>query len=198
MEKVHGIQIFKKWDEMGESNRISLIKRLTQWERELCEIQFPAYGSLYYKSSLSDAEMIPLDSSIDPGGEFCIGPSCDPSWLIQRGHRLLPDVDCGPCMYDLSSGFHYGLLISPGRTLCDFGESLIERSLSKASQFPNKQLPACYMALQRIIYLSFTLLKAPCWPWPVTPSFRKSLNQYCGTQISTWAIYLSRRMTPER
>ncbi|GAB1200325.1 hypothetical protein APSETT444_009695 [Aspergillus pseudonomiae] len=68
MERVPGVQIFKKWDEMGESNRISLIKRLTQWERELSEIQFPAYGNLYYKNSLGDPETIPLESSIDPKG----------------------------------------------------------------------------------------------------------------------------------
>lgn len=101
MEKVPGVQIFKKWDEMGEHNRISLIKRLTQWERELFEIQFPAYGSLYYQSALDKIEMIPLDSSIDPEGEYCIGPSCDPSWLLRPGQSLL-DVHCGPCRYHLS------------------------------------------------------------------------------------------------
>ncbi|KAE8402309.1 kinase-like domain-containing protein [Aspergillus pseudonomiae] len=125
MERVPGVQIFKKWDEMGESNRISLIKRLTQWERELSEIQFPAYGNLYYKNSLGDPETIPLESSIDPKGEFCIGPSCDPSWLIQPGDQLLPGVRCGPW-----------------RTLGDMGESLIERSLSRTGQDPNTQLPA--------------------------------------------------------
>ncbi|OJJ51377.1 hypothetical protein ASPZODRAFT_127446 [Penicilliopsis zonata CBS 506.65] len=125
MERVPGIQIFKKWDEMGESNRISLIKRLTQWEHELSEIQFPAYGNLYYKSSLSDSETVPLDSSIDPEGEFCVGPSCDPSWLIQHGHQLLPGVYRGPW-----------------RTLCDMGISLIGRSLVKANQHQNTQLPA--------------------------------------------------------
>ncbi|KAJ5101759.1 kinase-like domain-containing protein [Penicillium alfredii] len=30
MERVPGVQIFKKWDEMGESNRISIIKRLPE------------------------------------------------------------------------------------------------------------------------------------------------------------------------
>lgn len=104
MERVPGVQIFKKWDEMGESNRVSIIKRLTQWERELSEIQFPAYGSLYFKISLNDTEMIPLDSSIDPQGEFCIGPSCDSSWFIQGSHQLPSGFLCGPCMYCLSSG----------------------------------------------------------------------------------------------
>jgi hypothetical protein len=62
MEKVPGVQIFRVWDEMDESNRISIIKRLTQWESELAAIHFPAYGNLYYKSSLHEADMVPLDS----------------------------------------------------------------------------------------------------------------------------------------
>jgi hypothetical protein len=101
MEKVPGVQIFKKCDEMGEHNRISLIKRLTQWERELFEISLPAYGSLYYKNTLDEIETIPLDSSIDPEGEFCIGPSCDASWLLRPGQSI-PDVHNGPCRYHLS------------------------------------------------------------------------------------------------
>jgi hypothetical protein len=49
MERVPGVQIFKKWDEMGESNRISIIKRLTQWERELAEIHFQPLGAYITK-----------------------------------------------------------------------------------------------------------------------------------------------------
>lgn len=96
MEKVAGAQVFKVWDEMGEQNRISLIKRLTQWERELCDIHFPAYGNLYLRSDLDETERIPLNSSIDPEGDFCIGPACDASWLLQPGQSA-PRILCGPC-----------------------------------------------------------------------------------------------------
>ncbi|QKX56805.1 uncharacterized protein TRUGW13939_03912 [Talaromyces rugulosus] len=121
MEKVPGVQVFKKWDDMGEYNRLSLIKRLTQWERELSEVPFPAYGSLYYRSALKETERIPLDSSIDSKGEFCIGPSCEPSWLLQS----LPDFQCGPL-----------------RTLREMGESLIDRSTFKVNQRTNTQCPS--------------------------------------------------------
>lgn len=107
MERVPGVQIFKKWDEMGESNRISIIKRLTQWERELAEIRFPAFGSLYHKSSLSGSlgehELISLDQSVDPEGLFCIGPSCDSAWSMQHS----PSVHCGPCKYRSFSWTYY-------------------------------------------------------------------------------------------
>ena len=104
MERVPGVQIFKRWNEMGESNRISIIKRLTQWERELADIPFLASGSLYHKSSLSDHELISLDPSVDPDGLFCVGPSCDSTWSIQHS----PNVDCGPCKYCPFSLTHYG------------------------------------------------------------------------------------------
>lgn len=99
MERVPGVQIFKKWSEMGESNRLSIIKRLTQWEHELAEIRVPAFGSLYHKSSLhgslGEHELISLDQSVDPEALFCIGPSCDSAWSMQHS----PSVHCGPCKY---------------------------------------------------------------------------------------------------
>ncbi|CAG8900242.1 unnamed protein product [Penicillium egyptiacum] len=121
MERVPGVQIFKKWNEMGEVNRISIIKRLTQWEHELAEIPFPAYGSLYHKSSLSDHEIIPLDPSVDPEGLFCVGPSCDSRWPMQHS----PNVHCGPW-----------------KTIGDLGESLINRSILESQHHLNPKLPA--------------------------------------------------------
>ena len=103
MERVPGVQMFKKWDEMGEINRLAIIKRLTQWERELAEIPFPAFGSLYHKGSLGDHESIPLDPSVDPEGLFCIGPSCDSHWLMQDS----PNVHYGPCEYSPFSSTNY-------------------------------------------------------------------------------------------
>ncbi|KAJ6112899.1 hypothetical protein N7512_008223 [Penicillium capsulatum] len=116
MERVPGVQIFKKWDEMGEGNRISIIKRLTQRERELAEIRFPAFGNLYHKTS---DELISLDQSVDPECLFCIGPSCDSAWFIQH-----------------SLGAHCG----PWKTTKDFGESLINCSLLKSQHDLNLDL----------------------------------------------------------
>ncbi|KAJ5367319.1 hypothetical protein N7541_001260 [Penicillium brevicompactum] len=125
MERVPGVQIFKKWGEMGESNRLSIIKRLTQWERELAGIRFPAFGSLYHKSSLhgslGEHDLISLDQSVDPEGLFCIGPSCDSAWSMQHS----PSVHCGPW-----------------KTTSDLGESLLNRSLLRSQHGPNTDLPA--------------------------------------------------------
>ncbi|KAJ5793943.1 hypothetical protein N7457_000542 [Penicillium paradoxum] len=120
MERVPGVQMFKKWNVMGESNRMAIIKRLTQWESELAEISFPASGNLYHKSSLSDHEVISLDPSVDPEGLFCVGPSCDSAWPVQQGDN----IHCGPW-----------------RTIGDLGESLINRSLLKSQHHLNPKLP---------------------------------------------------------
>ncbi|KAJ5570619.1 uncharacterized protein N7459_010049 [Penicillium hispanicum] len=120
MERVPGVQVFRKWDEMGEGNRISIIKRLTQWERELSGIRFPAFGSLYLKSSLRDHESISLDPSVDPEGVYCVGPSCDPTWRIQPNNG----VRCGPW-----------------KTISDLGISLINRSLLTSVDHLSPKLP---------------------------------------------------------
>ncbi|PKY07566.1 hypothetical protein P168DRAFT_98163 [Aspergillus campestris IBT 28561] len=120
MERVPGVQLFNKWEEMGESRRLSFIKQLTKWKSELSGICFPAYGSLYTKGSLKDHESISLDLSIDPGGVFCVGPSCT-TWSTQHG----------------SPGIHHG----PWMTLSNLGESLINRSLQSVQNL-NPELPA--------------------------------------------------------
>lgn len=137
MERVPGVQIFKKWDEMGELNRISIIKRLTQWECELSGIRFPAFGNLYHKGSLRDHELIPLDPSLDPEGVFGIGPSCGPAWSLQ----YTASVDCGPCKSSLSPGLDITDIVTLGKTIGDLGESLVNRSLLKSTDHPNPDLP---------------------------------------------------------
>ncbi|EZF24763.1 hypothetical protein H113_02767 [Trichophyton rubrum MR1459] len=50
MEKAAGVPLFKIWGEISLSDKLELVKRLTAFERELCSLQLPAYGSLYLRS----------------------------------------------------------------------------------------------------------------------------------------------------
>ena len=99
MEKAPGIQLFKVWDDVTEADRLKLIKGLTQLEHQLAAIRFPAYGSLYFRHSISKAsERILLDSSVDPTGLFCIGPACGQAWTDGTSPAdIQPDIDAGPC-----------------------------------------------------------------------------------------------------
>lgn len=99
MEKAAGIQLFKMWPEMDESSRLALIERLTKLESQLASVRFPAFGSLYLRQSITDEAMRKLlDSSIDPSKSYCIGPSCDRSWLLEPCMATSkPEFDIGPC-----------------------------------------------------------------------------------------------------
>lgn len=99
MEKAPGVQLFKVWNDITETDRLELIKRLTQLEHQLTDIRFLAYGSLYFRHSISKAsEQISLDSSEDPRGLFCVGPACGPAWTDGASPGdLQPDIDAGPC-----------------------------------------------------------------------------------------------------
>ena len=62
MEKAPGIQLFKVWANISAVDRLGLIKKLTQLEKQLASIHFPAYGSLYFRHSiLIDSERVLLD-----------------------------------------------------------------------------------------------------------------------------------------
>ena len=99
MQKAPGIQLFKVWDDITEADRLNLIKGLTQLENQFAAVRFPAYGSLYFRHSISKAsERILLDSSVDPTGLFCVGPACGPAWTDGISPAdIQPDIDAGPC-----------------------------------------------------------------------------------------------------
>ncbi|KAL8741925.1 MAG: hypothetical protein Q9190_005524 [Brigantiaea leucoxantha] len=121
MEKAPGIQLFKVWDDITEADRLSLIKGLTQLESQFAAIRFPAYGSLYFRHSISKAsERILLDSSVDPTGSFCVGPACGPAWTDGISPAdIQPDIDAGPWP-----------------TLLRFGLGLTQRSIARTRLRP--------------------------------------------------------------
>lgn len=94
MEKAAGVPLFRRWANMKEIERLELIKNLTKFEAQLSAIRFPAYGGLYLRADASVLKFHHqlLDESIDPSSSFCIGPSCDRSFLNQ-------DINQGPCKY---------------------------------------------------------------------------------------------------
>jgi len=98
MEKAPGIQLFKVWDDIAEADRLNLIKSLTQLENQFSAIRFPAYGSLYFRHSISKAsERILLDPSVDPAGLFGVGPACGPAWTDGKSPvDMDPNIDAGP------------------------------------------------------------------------------------------------------
>lgn len=81
MEKAPGQPLFTTWSAMTIEEQFDLVEQLTQFEADLASIQFPANGSLYLYESMIDGESwVTLDRSVDPSGQFCIGPPCERAW----------------------------------------------------------------------------------------------------------------------
>jgi hypothetical protein len=83
---------------MTIQEQFSLVEQLTEFEAELASI-IPAYGSLYLCESMTDGEpWVALDRTVDPSGQFCIGPSCERAWSAP-GKMMAPpfQVNSGPC-----------------------------------------------------------------------------------------------------
>ncbi|KAL8754810.1 MAG: hypothetical protein Q9199_004081 [Rusavskia elegans] len=105
MEKAPGVQLFTVWDDLSATDRIKLIKSLTQLEHQLAAIQFPAYGNLYFRQSIPEpSKRVLLDSFLDPTAQFCVGPSCDPAWTNgTTAADIDSTLDMGPLNNNLAS-----------------------------------------------------------------------------------------------
>ncbi|KAL9631712.1 MAG: hypothetical protein Q9204_004111 [Flavoplaca sp. TL-2023a] len=141
MEKAPGVQLFTVWDDVSAADRINLIKSLTQLERQLATIKFPAYGSLYHRQSISKpSERIDLDMSVDPAGHYCVGPSCFPAWTNGSTTADLNSMlDMGPCEY-LQGSWVQTMLIVKGLDLHQYGSALAQRSASRTCLPMNKTM----------------------------------------------------------
>ncbi|KAJ5542923.1 hypothetical protein N7535_005345 [Penicillium sp. DV-2018c] len=81
MEKIRGVALSETWEAMNTLERYKIIDQVVQIEKELGNISFPAYGSLFLRDSLpATYRQYPLPPELDPEGLFCIGPSCKRTW----------------------------------------------------------------------------------------------------------------------
>ena len=46
LERVPGVALAKKWDDINDINRYKLIEHIVDMEKHLSDLHFPAYGSL--------------------------------------------------------------------------------------------------------------------------------------------------------
>ncbi|PKY06504.1 kinase-like protein [Aspergillus campestris IBT 28561] len=88
MEKMEGIPLGEVWYSMTPKEMHKVMRQVVELETRLMALDFPACGSIYFRSELPAEEMFPLS------GEFCIGPMAHYSWW--RGERGDLDIDRGP------------------------------------------------------------------------------------------------------
>ncbi|KAF8834547.1 hypothetical protein BDN67DRAFT_992640 [Paxillus ammoniavirescens] len=99
MEKASGCLLSDVWGDLPRREQGMFAKTLGEWERQLLELKFTHYGSLYYKDDVPAPLRAPtLLEGISPDDElnsqFCIGPIARRDfWEAERGGM---DIDRGP------------------------------------------------------------------------------------------------------
>lgn len=94
MECAPGIPLQQQWTRMSGDQKVRCIDAIYSKLREMVDIEFPAYGSLYFSGALPDTfPRVPLND------EYCIGPHCGSRyWNLQEsgGYQQCANSR-GPC-----------------------------------------------------------------------------------------------------
>lgn len=191
MEHAAGVQLHQRWPSMAGDQQIRCIDAIYQKLKEMVDIEFSAYGSLYFVDS-------PLDSATtQPLGQgFCIGPHC------------------GPIFWNCNTGAHkYYHKIKPNQGPCKFSSLLFALALTKSSQsiqgvtllhsvmallipvfpgfHPSIRYRTGHTIMDQLIHIIISWIPDALFSrkWLVTLGSRMRLAQRCFTQTYTRGIY---------
>ncbi|KAE8151314.1 kinase-like domain-containing protein [Aspergillus avenaceus] len=82
MEHAAGVSLHQKWPSMAGDQRVRCIDAIYRKMKEVVDLRFPAFGSVYFANYLDLSGTYPLDE------EFCIGPHCGTRyWDCSVGER---------------------------------------------------------------------------------------------------------------
>nr|POE75562.1 altered inheritance of mitochondria protein 9, mitochondrial [Quercus suber] len=134
MEHASGIQLHQFWPSVTAEDKINFMDTICRISKEMTDIKFPAYGSLYRKSSTVDtSRFVPLDN------RFYIGPHCGAMfWNCSVGqpryyHKSAPNQ--GPCEFYLAGTSSILLRLPTGLDLAGYSDSLIDAGISRVPPF---------------------------------------------------------------
>jgi Phosphotransferase enzyme family len=132
MEHAAGVQLHQRWLTMAGDQQIRCINAIYQKVKEMVDIEFPAYGSLYFVDT-------PLDSAPKQtlNQAFCIGPHCGAIyWNCKVGesryyHNTKPNQ--GSCKFSVTLGAsaQTNHLHTAGPDLTAYCDGLIDTGLSR-------------------------------------------------------------------
>ncbi|PWY87070.1 hypothetical protein BO94DRAFT_596146 [Aspergillus sclerotioniger CBS 115572] len=113
MEHAPGIQLHKRWETMPGDQRVTCIDAIYRKMKEVVDLQFPAFGSLYFRNS----RLCP-DNNHALDEEFCIGSHCGTRyWNCEAGGNRSPGT------MSLNRG--------PWHNLDEYSEGLVDAGLSQ-------------------------------------------------------------------
>jgi hypothetical protein len=96
MEHAQGVSLEEKWPTMDVDAQLGCMDALYHKLKEMVDLKFQTYGSLYFANTPHIAASEPFDHE-----NYCIGPHCGPMYWNCNGvqpkyyHRVEPDQ--GPC-----------------------------------------------------------------------------------------------------
>ncbi|KAJ5426904.1 hypothetical protein N7465_001974 [Penicillium sp. CMV-2018d] len=124
MEHAAGIPLQQKWPYMSGDQKVACIDAIYKKLREMVDLNFSAYGSLYFSTTpLGSSSRLPLDD------DFCLGPHCGTRYWA-----------CGDPRYYQHTAPNQG----PWSTIGAYSDGLVDAGLSrippKDSQLPNRPI----------------------------------------------------------
>ncbi|CZS94624.1 uncharacterized protein RCO7_06641 [Rhynchosporium graminicola] len=113
MEHAAGVQLHHKWPTVGGDQQVRCIDAIYQKVKEMVDIKFPAYGSLYFADAPLGA-----DSKQTLDKRFCIGPHCGAIYW-----------DCNAC----EPRYYHNTMPNQGpwRDLTTYCDGLIDTGISR-------------------------------------------------------------------
>jgi hypothetical protein len=95
MEHARGVPLHEKWHKMAGDQQVRCIDAIYRTIKDIAELEFPAFGSIYFDDSLESVSKQPL------GDGFCVGPHCGTRyWGTNVGERRYyhdANRNVGPC-----------------------------------------------------------------------------------------------------
>ncbi|KAL2838693.1 kinase-like domain-containing protein [Aspergillus pseudodeflectus] len=112
MEHARGVPLHEKWHKMAGDQQVRCIDAIYRTIKDIAELEFPAFGSIYFDDTLESVSKQPL------GDGFCVGPHC--------GTRYW-DTNVGERRYYHDANRNVG----PWLTIGDYCDGLVDAGLSQ-------------------------------------------------------------------
>lgn len=128
MEYVAGVHLHQKWPYMLGDQKVKCIDAIYRKLKEVADIDFPAYGSLYFStSSLGSFATLPIE------GGFCLGPHCGTRNYGDGRYYKHGIPNSGPCEHILTSLLEKmrAKTLDIGFTISAFADGFVDAGLSR-------------------------------------------------------------------
>lgn len=153
MDCVPGVQLHVAWPDMSGVQQLECIRSMYESLKEVVDLSFPAYGSIYFNGRVEAEAARDLDE------RFVIGPHCNARYYWEAGVRpggggLCGRGNRGPCEFHPFAGTKMDADL-PGDDFDAFCDGLVDAGLSRlpGPELPVRKRPSYHGSVQDHIEL---------------------------------------------